>query len=70
MSVARLPMLVVFAIAWGGVAPAVTSAQTPPAPDPNFAGTVLPRPCAYEGGDQYEADFYEAEGWQGPEYER
>ncbi len=47
--------------------PGVAQAQVP---DPNFAVTVLPRPCAYEGGDRYEADFYAQEGWPGPEHER
>ena len=61
---------VLLAITWGGVAASPASAQTPPLPDPNFATTVLPRPCAYEGGDPYEADFYEVEGWTGPDYER
>ena len=67
MGVRALPMLVsLFAITWGGIAPQAALAQTPPAPDPNFATTVLPRPCAYEGGDSREAAFYEAEGWTGP----
>ncbi|MGH2978446.1 MAG: hypothetical protein ACRDLQ_02255 [Solirubrobacterales bacterium] len=63
-------MLLVLAITGGGIAPLPASAQTPAVPDPNFATTILPRPCAYEGGDPHEAAFYEAEGWTGPEYER
>jgi hypothetical protein len=52
------------------LAPAEASAQRSPSPEPNFAVDVLPRPCAYEGGDRYERRFYEIEGWQGPDYER
>jgi hypothetical protein len=47
-----------------------TSADNPPLPDPNFAGTVLPRPCAYEGNDPYERRFYKREGWKGPDFVR
>jgi plastocyanin len=50
--------------------PVGARAQGPPLPDPNFAVDVLPRPCAYEGGDPYEQRFYEQEGWPGPDYER
>ena len=53
MGVWARPMLLVLAITGGGIATSAASAQqTPPVtPDPNFATTVLPRPCAYEGGD-------------------
>ena len=35
--------------------PAAASAQSgPPLPDPNSAVDLLPRPCAYEGGDPHE----------------
>src|SRR3954466_14707853 len=45
-------------------------AQRPePTPEPNFAVNVLPRPCAYEGGDEYERRMYKLEGWRGPAYE-
>jgi hypothetical protein len=50
--------------------PTTAATQRAPTPEPNFAITLLPRPCAYEGGDPYEARFYELEGWPGPEYER
>jgi hypothetical protein len=50
--------------------PAEASAQRSPTPEPNFAVDVLPRPCAYEGGDRFERKFYEIEGWDGPDYER
>src|SRR4051795_438095 len=51
--------------------PVASRAQRPsPTPEPNFAVNVLPRPCAYEGGDPYEKKLYEIEGWQGPSYER
>jgi hypothetical protein len=64
-----LLLVAVLAIVGGGVTPLAATAD-PPAPDPNFATTLLTRPCAYEGGDPYEAAFYKAEGWAGPEYER
>ena len=54
--------------------PASASAQRTdraPTPEPNFAGVEqLPRPCAYEGNDRFEREFYRAEGWKGPEYVR
>ncbi len=56
-----------------GALPAVANAQgqgQEPLPEVNFAGTITPRPCAYEGKDEYERLFYELEGWKGPEYER
>jgi plastocyanin len=53
-----------------GMAPPGAGAQRPPTPEPNFATTILPRPCAYEGNDRYEREFYEREGWPGPDYER
>jgi hypothetical protein len=62
--------LVALVLGLGGVLPATASPQRSPTPDPNFAITLLPRPCAYEGGDPYEARFYKLEGWQGPDYER
>ena len=52
------------------LAPADAMAQRAPTPEPNFAVDVLPRPCAYEGGDRFERRFYEIEGWDGPDYER
>ena len=51
-------------------APGAATAQREPLPEPNFAADLLPRPCSYEGGDRYEAKFYELEGWPGPEHER
>src|SRR3954452_14991289 len=59
-------LLVLLVAAW---AAPVAHARNP-TPEPNFAVTVLPRPCAYEGGDPQEAAFSESEGWPGPEYER
>jgi hypothetical protein len=62
--------LLLFALlATGLLAPPAVAAPTP-TPEPNFGVTLLPRPCAYEGGDPYEARFYEREGWPGPEHER
>src|SRR4051794_36104116 len=57
---------------------ALTSAATaaaqgsgrPPTPEPNFAASVMPRPCALDTKDSYEAAFYKTEGWQAPDYER
>src|SRR5207248_5868662 len=59
-------VLAVLAVA----APASAAEPRPPLPEPNFAGTVLPRPCALEGNDPYERRFYQLEGWGGPNYER
>ena len=36
----------------------------PPAlPDPNFAATVVPKPCAFDSKDPVERKAYEGEGW-------
>jgi hypothetical protein len=43
--------------------PAGTSAQTPPLPDPNFAGELTPSPCQLDTEDPYERRTYEIEGW-------
>src|SRR3954454_7195229 len=53
-----------------GAAPTAAPDPKPPIPESNFAGTILPRPCALEGNDPYERRFYEQEGWGGPNYER
>ena len=60
----------VLAVSLGGASAPGVIAQQDPTPDPNFAITLLPRPCAYEGGDPYEKRFYEQEGWKGPTHER
>jgi plastocyanin len=39
-------------------------------PEVNGAVDLLPRPCALEGNDPYERDFYRREGWGKPDYER
>ena len=41
-----------------------------PAPDPNFAVDIAPRPCTLDSDDPYQKRFYEVEGWKAPEYER
>ena len=42
-----------------------------PTPELNPTGIeVSPRPCAFEGEDPYEKQFYKAEGWKGPDYVR
>jgi hypothetical protein len=70
--VGRRRLLVVLAVAMAlvGVVAPTAMPQQDPSPDPNFAITLLPRPCAYEGGDPYEKRFYEQEGWPGPTHER
>jgi hypothetical protein len=48
------------------VVPAGASAQNeqPPAtPDPNFATTIVPKPCRYDSNDSVERRAYEIEGW-------
>jgi plastocyanin len=50
-------------------AAAQTTAR-PPMAEPNAAVDLSPRPCALEGRDRYEREFYEREGWGGPDYER
>jgi hypothetical protein len=54
--------------------PASASAQRTdrqPTPELDPAGVeLLPRPCAYEGNDKFERDFYRAEGWKGPDFVR
>src|SRR2546421_844696 len=53
------------------VLPFAASALRPaPTPEPNFAVNVAPRPCAYEGHDEYERRLYATEGWKAPDYER
>ena len=54
-------------------APAGAGAQSvgrEPAPDPNFAVDIAPRPCAFEGDDPFERRMYALERWQAPEFER
>jgi hypothetical protein len=63
-------LALVLVLAIGALVPSVAVPQHAPTPEPNFAVNLLPRPCAYEGGDPYEAKFYELEGWNGPEYDR
>src|SRR5947209_3708184 len=46
------------------------TAPPPPHPEPNFAKTLVPSPCAAEKGDQYEAAIFAREGWAGPDYVR
>jgi hypothetical protein len=53
----------------GLFAPTAGAQGHPPAPEP---GTVLQstRPCALDVRDNYEKHYYEAEGWNGPDYVR
>jgi len=65
----RLLLVVGIVLAVG--APAMTArASSPPLPEPNFAGTVVPSPCAAQSGDPYEAARFAQEGWAGPDYVR
>jgi hypothetical protein len=58
-------------VAGAALLPGEASARRPePTPEPNFAVNLLPRPCAYEGGDKYERRSYQREGWRGPDYVR
>jgi hypothetical protein len=50
--------------------PASAGANPQPLPELNFAGTITPRPCAYESKDPHERKMYELEGWQAPTYDR
>jgi hypothetical protein len=64
----------VFALTLLLLVPTSASAQRvdrAPTPELDPVGIdIIPRPCAYEGGDRYEKQFYKAEGWEGPEYVR
>jgi plastocyanin len=51
------------------LAPSALAAPAPQ-PEPDTAVELLPRPCAYEGGDPVEKATYKREGWSGPEYVR
>lgn len=67
---ARRALPLVLAVA---VVPALATnagAGPQPLPELNFAGTLTPRPCAYDTKDPYERRMYELEGWRGPDYER
>ena len=64
-------LLVLVAAAVVFVAGAGSAGAEPPQPELNFAGQVMaPRPCALDTKDQFEARFYQLEGWQAPNYER
>jgi hypothetical protein len=67
MGAAAVILVVVFVAASFG---AGTAATREPTPDPNFAIDLAPRPCAFEGRDNYEREVYRREGWSGPNYER
>src|SRR2546421_257376 len=41
-----------------------------PLPEPNFAKTLVPEPCAAESGNSYERAIFASEGWAGPDYVR
>src|SRR5213595_363354 len=70
MRVRAAVALLLFSVIGALVPGSVGAENPPPTPDPNFAGTLLPRPCAYEGHDPCEKAFYRSEGWKGPDYVR
>ena len=61
-------VIALLAVALG--APSAAAQSRSVLPDPNFAVEVLPRPCALDTKDPFEAKFYELEGWAAPDYER
>jgi hypothetical protein len=67
-------VVVALALVLLSVSPSTALAQRTdraPTPELNFAGVeVSPKPCAYEGDDPFEKQFYKAEGWKGPDYVR
>ena len=67
-------VVVALALVLMSVAPSSAFAQRTdrvPTPELNFAGVEqLAKPCAYEGNDPFERQFYKAEGWKGPDYVR
>ena len=55
------------------IVPASASASPPHEPFPPEVGAavdLLPRPCALEGNDPYEARTYKMAGWEAPDYVR
>jgi hypothetical protein len=54
----------------GATTPAAADTAPPLPGDPNFAGTLAPEPCAYDGHDPYEKRVYRYEGWKGPDFVR
>jgi hypothetical protein len=66
----RITAALLLALAAALPSNALAGGPHPPLPDPNFAGTVLPRPCALDTRDRYQADIASREGWQAPEYDR
>jgi hypothetical protein len=65
-----LVLLAVLTVLAGGSLIGARAAHRPIPPELNFATTVVPRPCALDVADSYEAKAYELEGWAAPEYER
>ena len=67
-------LVVAISTAAGLALPTTAGAQNeqPPAtPDPNFATTIIEKPCKFEGNDLVERKAYEIEGWDpANDYER
>src|SRR4051812_16913791 len=64
----RVVVLLVLALTALGLASAGAGV---PVPDPNFAGTVLPKPCTPDTTNPYEMDQARQEGWDASKnYER
>ena len=60
-------------LAFAVIVPASASASPPHEPFPPEVGgavDLLPRPCALEGNDPFEARTYRMAGWKAPDYER
>jgi hypothetical protein len=65
----RIAVLLVAGLSLTLVSGVAARAALPPTPEPNFATTLLPRPCLPEPGDIHEAGWADREGLTGPEYE-
>jgi plastocyanin len=62
-----LALLLVAALA---ISAQASPPHSPIPPETGGAVNLAPRPCALEGNDRYERQFYKTEGWKGPDYER
>ncbi len=71
---ARVPRILLLPLTLLLMAGGATAQASPPhSPFPPETGGAVdldPRPCALEGNDKYEREFYEIEGWEAPEYQR
>ena len=65
-----MPLAAVLLAALGAASSPASPPHEPFPPETGAAVDLLPRPCALEGNDPYERASTEAEGWEGPDYER